>query len=93
MKKGILLTRSWYESLVDPKLPSLTGMSRDGTYLVEDGQIVAAVKNIRYNEDLRDLFSRVENLSSETETSGEWGLAVTAPSLHVHGFHVTGATK
>lgn len=92
LKKGILLTRSWYESLVDPKKPTLTGMSRDGTYLVEDGQIVGAIKNLRYNEDLRDLLCRVENLSREQETSGEWGLSVTAPALHVRDFHVTGST-
>lgn len=93
VKRGLLITRSWYESIVDPKTPSLTGMTRDGTYLIEDGKVVGAVKNLRYNEDLRDLFSRVESLSSETETTSDWGATVTTPALHVRDFNVTGSTK
>jgi len=92
LKRGLLLTRTWYESIVDPKLPSLTGMSRDGTYLVEDGAITAAVKNIRFNEDLRSVFSRVRSLSTEVETTKDWGAAVTAPPVLVEDFQITGQT-
>ena len=93
LDKGLLITRTWYESIVDPKLPSLTGMSRDGTYLVENGEIKAAVKNIRFNEDLRDLLCRVQSLSSKRETMASWGLTVTAPSVVVKDFNVSGQTK
>ena len=93
LDNGLLLTRTWYESIVDPKLPSITGMSRDGTYLVENGEIKAAIKNIRFNEDMRDLFCRTESLSKEVETTKGWGAIVTAPAILVKDFNITGQTK
>jgi predicted Zn-dependent protease len=51
-KKALLVTRTWYESITNPKLPELTGMTRDGTYLIENGKITNAVKNLRFNENL-----------------------------------------
>jgi len=92
-KKALLVTRTWYESITNPKLPELTGMTRDGTYLVENGQITKAVKNLRFNENLSSLFSRVTDISKEVETLNCWGLTITSPTLYVKDFTVTGQTE
>jgi len=91
-KSALLITRTWYESITNPKLPEITGMTRDGTYLVENGKITKAVKNLRFNENLSSLFSRAEHLSKEVETINCWGLTITSPTMYVKDFTVTGQT-
>ena len=91
-QKALLITRTWYESITNPKLPELTGMTRDGTYLVENGKITKAVKNLRFNENLTSLFNRATALSKEVETINSWGITVTSPTIFVKDFTVTGQT-
>ena len=50
--RGILLTRLWYIREVDPYEKVLTGMTRDGTFLVEDGRIVSGIRNFRFNQSI-----------------------------------------
>ena len=58
-ERGLLLTTLWYIRVVDPAVLLLTGLTRDGVYLVEDGQVTAAVNNFRFNESPLDLLRRV----------------------------------
>ncbi|MDO9026595.1 MAG: TldD/PmbA family protein, partial [bacterium] len=51
-KRGVLVTRFWYNRVVDRKIPVITGMTRDGTFLIEDGKVSCGVKNMRFNQDL-----------------------------------------
>src|SRR5260370_31396802 len=60
MDKGLLLTRLWYIREVDPRTKTLTGMTRDGTFLVENGEIKRPVKNLRFNQSLLDLFKTTD---------------------------------
>ena len=59
-ERGLLLTTLWYIRVVDPAVLLLTGLTRDGVYLVEDGQVTAAVNNFRFNESPLDLMRRVD---------------------------------
>lgn len=87
---GVLVTRFWYIRFVDPMVPSVTGMTRDGTFLIEDGKVTKAMKNMRFNENIVDVLNRVEVLSVP-ERTGEY-IPVLAPALKVRDFNFTSAT-
>jgi predicted Zn-dependent protease len=84
---GVLVTRLWYTNVVDPMRLIVTGMTRDGTFLVEDGKIVGAVKNFRFNQSLLDLFQNVEQLG-RVASLGETVL----PHLRVKDFNFSSST-
>ncbi len=56
IKRGVLITRFWYSNFVDPQSMLVTGLTRDGTFWVEDGKIVSAVNNFRFNESVVKVF-------------------------------------
>ena len=68
---GILVTRLWYIREVDPYEKIFTGMTRDGTFLVEGGSVAAGVRNFRFNQGLMEMLSKVEALSPAVRVSGE----------------------
>jgi len=73
-RRGLLLTCLWYIREVDPVTLLLTGLTRDGVYLVEDGEVVGAVNNFRFNESPLDVLARsVEAGRAERALSREWG--------------------
>lgn len=90
-KKGILVTRFHYVNVVHPVKSLITGMTRDGTFLIEDGKIVRGVKNLRFTESVLGAFSRVDALSSQKVMTGL--LTVVCPAIRVRGFTFTGATE
>ncbi|HEX7355799.1 MAG TPA: metallopeptidase TldD-related protein [Mycobacteriales bacterium] len=72
--RGLLLTCLWYIRAVDPETLLLTGLTRDGVYLVEHGEIVGGVNNFRFNESPVDLLGRMAQVGvTETTLSREWG--------------------
>jgi predicted Zn-dependent protease len=83
---GILVTRLWYIREVDPFRKIMTGMTRDGTFLVEDGQIVAGLHNFRFNESVIDVLNRVEAMSPTVRASGEEAFDMAVPAMLVDGF-------
>lgn len=93
MKRGILVTRLWYIREVDPFQKMLTGMTRDGTFLVEDGEIVCGVRNFRFNESVVSLLQRVEAMSRPVRASGEEAFDMVVPALLAHEFHFSEVTK
>lgn len=60
VKRGLLITCLWYIRMVDPVTLLLTGLTRDGVYLIEDGEVVGAVNNFRWNESPVDLLNRIQ---------------------------------
>ncbi len=62
-ERGILVTRLWYIREVDPYEKIFTGMTRDGTFLIEGGRVTAGVRNFRFNQGLIEMLSNVEALS------------------------------
>ncbi len=72
-RRGLLLTCLWYIREVDPERLLLTGLTRDGVYLVEDGQVVGAVNNFRFNESPVDLLARITEIgAAEPTLCREW---------------------
>jgi predicted Zn-dependent protease len=92
-ERGILLTRLWYIRDVDPYEKVLTGMTRDGTFLVEDGRIAGGVRNFRFNQNILEMLSNVELLGPAVRTAGEESFEMVVPAMKVRGFHFTEVTK
>jgi len=86
---GVLVTRLWYIREVDPYEKIFTGMTRDGTFLVEDGQVTAGLRNFRFNESLIEMLSNVEALSLPVRASGEETFDMVAPAMKVRDFTFT----
>ncbi|HEY7353313.1 MAG TPA: TldD/PmbA family protein [Terriglobales bacterium] len=92
-ERGILVTRLWYIREVDPYEKILTGMTRDGTFLVENGKLVCGVRNFRFNQSLIDMLSNVEQMSTPVRTSGEESFDMVVPAMKVRNFNFTEVTK
>jgi predicted Zn-dependent protease len=96
-ERGLLLTTLWYIREVDPTVLLLTGLTRDGVYLIEDGQITGAVNNFRFNESPLDLLRRATEAGvSETTLPREWGDWATRakmPSLRIPDFHMSSVSQ
>ncbi len=94
VKRGLFVTRFNYTRVVHPLKTLVTGLTRDGTFLIEDGEIVAPVKNLRFTESYLDALGRVEAISAERRLlSDPFGGALLVPSLHIRGFTFTGKTQ
>ncbi|PYV48322.1 MAG: hypothetical protein DMG94_03840, partial [Acidobacteria bacterium] len=91
-ERGILVTRLWYIREVDPYEKILTGMTRDGTFLVENGKIVCGIRNFRFNQSLIEMLSNVEQMSSPVRTSGEESFDMVVPAMKVRDFNFTEVT-
>ena len=90
-RRGLLVTRFWYVRVVEPMRDLYTGMTRDGTFLIEDGKIVAPVKNLRFNESAVHLLDSVELLGPQ-ELTGEWDWSLV-PYLKARDFTFTSTTR
>ena len=89
-EKGILVTRLWYIRSVDPQTLLLTGLTRDGTFYIENGQIKFPIKNLRFNESPVIMLNNVEAMGKpERCISGESGQAFILPPLKIRDFTFT----
>lgn len=92
-RRGLLLTCLWYIREVDPATLLLTGMTRDGVYLVEDGEVVGEVNNFRFNESPLDLVRRVAEAGATERTLPrewkDWFTRTAMPALRVPDFHMS----
>jgi PmbA protein len=93
MDRGLLVTRFHYTNVVHPKLAVITGMTRDGLFLVEGGRVVAPVRNLRFTQSYLDALAAVEAVSSERRVlAGFLGTAVV-PAMRIGAFGFTGTTQ
>jgi len=92
-ERGVLVTRVWYTREVDPYEKILTGMTRDGTFLVENGQVRHGVRNFRLNESLIHMLSNVEAMSIPVRACGEESFDMVVPAMKVREFNFTEVTK
>jgi predicted Zn-dependent protease len=90
---GILVTRVWYIRDVDPYEKVLTGMTRDGTFLVRDGKLAGGLRNFRFNQSVLELLSNVELMGPSVRTAGEENFDMVVPSMKVRNFHFSEVTK
>jgi len=90
-RRGLLVTRFWYIRAVEPMRDLFTGMTRDGTFLVENGEVVGPVKNLRFNESVVRLLEHVERLGPQ-KVAGEY-MWMLMPYLQAREFNFTSATR
>ncbi len=91
--RGILVTRLWYIREVDPYEKILTGMTRDGTFLVENGVVQHGILNFRFNESLLHMLQNVESMGTPVRASGEESMDMVVPPMKVRDFNFTESTK
>jgi predicted Zn-dependent protease len=93
-KKGILVTRFHYTNMVDPVKTIITGMTRDGTFLIEDGEITRPVKNMRFTQSILEALNSTEAVGKDLHIAGEYFIYPTlVPALKLGNFHFTGVTR
>jgi predicted Zn-dependent protease len=93
-EKGILVTQFHYTNTVNPMKLILTGMTRNGTFLIENGKVNGAVKNLRFTESLEKVLSNVEMLGKElVKTRGFFGGGLVTPAMKVRNFTFSSATE
>jgi predicted Zn-dependent protease len=91
--RGLLVTRFWYIRPVDPRTILYTGLTRDGTFLIENGKITRAVKNLRFNESPIFMLNNLEAMGRPVRVSasedGSPGPAIVVPAIRVRDFNFT----
>ncbi|HWR37237.1 MAG TPA: TldD/PmbA family protein [Clostridia bacterium] len=92
-ERGILVTRLWYIREVDPYEKIVTGMTRDGTFLVENGKVRNGLLNFRFNQSLPEMLSNVEAMGEPVRASGEESFDMVVPAMKVRDFNFTEVTK
>jgi len=92
-ERGILVTRLWYIREVDPYEKIVTGMTRDGTFLIEDGRLRKGVRNFRFNQSLIHMLSSVESMSVPVRSCGEESFDMVVPAMKIRDFNFTEVTK
>jgi PmbA protein len=92
-ERGVLITRLWYIREVEPYEKILTGMTRDGTFYIENGKIQYGVRNFRFNESLIPMLSNVETMSVPVRSCGEESFEMVVPAMKVKDFNFTEVTK
>jgi len=92
--RGILVTRLWYLREVDPRTILYTGLTRDGTFLVEDGKITKSLRNFRFNESPLFLLNNIEALGRAERLAGtEQGGNVVMPAIKARDFNFTSLSE
>jgi len=92
-ERGVLVTRFWYIREVDPYEKIMTGMTRDGTFLIENGRVARGLRNFRFNQGIIELLNNVEALSPSVRASGEEAFDMVVPAMKVQGFNFTEVTR
>jgi PmbA protein len=100
VRKGIYVTRFHYTNVVEPMKAVITGMTRDGTFLIEEGEIKGPVKNLRFTESILKALSRVRGISKDRRVCSEgtvysrrFVIGTVAPAIKVDGFNFSGVSS
>ena len=90
-KRGLLITRFWYIRTVDQKKTIVTGMTRDGTFLLEDGEVRGGVRNMRFNQSIIEALKHCE-LSNALHRTGGYSYSLVVPAAKIEGFTFSSGT-
>jgi len=90
---GLLITRLWYIREVDPYEKIMTGMTRDGLFLVENGKIQGAARNFRFNQSVLEMLRNVECLGPAQRAAGEESFEMVVPAMKIKDFNFSEVTK
>ena len=87
-ERGIFVTHFWYLNFVNPMRTTVTGTTRDGTFLIENGKITSPIEDMRVNQSMLESFSNAEALSSERRIVPKYGVLMYVPAMKVNNFHL-----
>jgi PmbA protein len=94
IKNGVWVTRfNYVNGLLEPKTAMMTGMTRDGTFLIRDGEVVARLPNLRWTQSMLEAFSNIEGLTRERRRTGTWSNpfgGTIAPAMKIRGWNFGG---
>ena len=93
VKRGLLVTRFWYTRVVHPLSVTMTGMTRDGTFLIENGELVAPVRNLRFTQSYLEALNNVDMISKATKLVRDSSAANRVPGLKISRWAFTGSTE
>jgi predicted Zn-dependent protease len=93
VKRGVLITRFWYLRLLDPQSLLVTGLTRDGVYLIENGSITRPVNNFRFNESPIQMLAKCDGLGPTAIPSGGEGGGIRVPVLRTHEFNLASISE
>src|SRR5580658_713764 len=95
IERGVLISRTWYERVVDPRQASITGITRDGVYLIENGKLTKTLKNFRYFVSMLDAFRDIEfsNAQVLTEPDADTGYSSVLPDAKIPNYHLAAQTS
>jgi len=92
--RGVLVTRLWYLREVDPRTILYTGLTRDGTFLIENGKITKAIRNFRFNDSPLFMLNNLEMLGPSVRLAGtEQGGDIVMPTIKVKDFNFTSLSE
>lgn len=90
-KRGLLVSRFWYIRVVDQRRAIVTGMTRDGTFLIEDGRVRGGVRNLRFNQSILEALRRCE-FSNALHRTGGYSYSLVVPAAKIEGFTFSSET-
>jgi predicted Zn-dependent protease len=88
--KGILITHFWYINYLNPMKTMVTGTTRDGTFLIENGKIKSAVQNMRIGQSILEAFSNATMISKERKLCPQYGVVMYVPAMKIEEFAFMG---
>jgi predicted Zn-dependent protease len=100
VRKGIYVTRFHYTNVVEPMKAVITGMTRDGTFLIEEGEVKRPIKNLRFTESILKVLSQLTAISKDRRVCSEGTVysrrfvtGTVAPSIKIDGFNFSGVSS
>jgi predicted Zn-dependent protease len=91
-ERGILVTQFHYTNILKAQNVEMTGMTRNGTFMVENGKIAYPIMNMRFTQNMVEAFGNLEAVSAETGLVSEWG-RMRCPAMRLSGFNFSSSTK
>jgi PmbA protein len=86
-EKGILITQFWYLNYINPAKTMVTGTTRDGTFLIENGKIKKAIKNMRIGQSILEAFSNVQMMTKKRKLCPQYGVLLLVPQMKIENFN------
>ena len=97
IERGVWVTRFWYVNIVHPKQSQLTGMTRDGTFLIENGEVTRPIKNMRFTQSVMEAFASATALTRETKLQAgddyDFQAGIRVPAVRLEKFNFTSVTR
>ncbi len=88
-EKGVLITHFWYLNFLNPMQTMVTGTTRDGTFLIKNGRIESAVRNMRTNQSILEAFSNIESITGEAIIYPQYSVLMKVPGMKINNFNLS----